>query len=141
MSDILTAERVETIFRDCLFKGEEDKSEFIPAYGIMTNVGFHPGRLEEHKEEIVQMLNELPIEFHEAGGKGMSFLNACDDRHGKQWTGLHQRMEQLFQLGLAIGKVNYPLSREMWAILPGGMPYFMVTTEIKPVEKMRQVPA
>jgi hypothetical protein len=72
------------------------------------------------------MLAELPDMFKESGGGGWSFLNACDDRHGNQWTGLHQRMEQLFQLGIGIDKVECQLPREVWPALPGGMPYYIV---------------
>lgn len=56
----------------------------------------------------------------------MSFLSACNDKHGKQWADLHLRMEQLFQLGLAIGKAECVFSRDMWEILPGGMPYYVI---------------
>jgi len=57
----------------------------------------------------------------------MSFLNACQDRNGNQWTDLHQRMEQLFVLGQAAGFVSCLLPRDMWAALPGGMPYYVVS--------------
>lgn len=72
------------------------------------------------------MLDKLPEQFHEATGGGWSFLNACNDRHGNQWTGLHQRMEQLFQLGIALGRVSYCLPREFWSAMPGGVPYIVV---------------
>lgn len=131
---ILNAERVEQIFLTCLFKPDEDHSKYVPAPGITSNVGFHPGRIEEHKTEIAAMLDELPDEFKESGGGGWSFLEACNDRHGNQWTGLHQRMEQLFQLGLATGKAECQLPREIWDTLPGGMPYYVVNNDFKKVE-------
>jgi len=135
MTAILNATRVKEIFLACLFKNEEDKSKYVPAAGITTtNVGFHPGRIEEHKAEIANMLNELPDEFKESGGGGMSFLNACMDRHGNQWTGFHQTMEQLFLLGLATGKVTCLLPRESWPALYGGMPYYAVNNDFKEVE-------
>ncbi len=123
----LDPQRVEAIFLDCLFKEGEDTSKHIKAEGVIRNVGFHPERLENHKAEIVAMLEELPDEFKESGGGGMSFLNACNDKHGNQWTGLHLRMEQLFQLGVGIGKAKSLMPREMWGALPGGMPYYVVT--------------
>lgn len=131
----LTAERVESIFTSCLFKDDEDKSEYVPAPGITTNVGFHPGRINGHKDEIAEMLNELSDEFQESSGGGMSFLNACNDKHGVQWTGMHQTMEHLFQLGLAVGKVTCLMPREMWSALPGGMPYYVVNTNFKEIER------
>ena len=125
---ILDPEQVNAIFMDCLFKEGEDTSKHVKAEGITKNVGFHPERLEGHKAEIATMLDELPDEFKESGGGGMSFLNACNDKHGNQWTGLHQRMEQLFQLGIGVGKAKLLMPREMWSALPGGMPYYVVTS-------------
>lgn len=124
--DVLSAEVVETVFRDCLFQEGEDTSHAVMAEGITTAVGFHPDRLESHRTEIEAMLDELPDEFKQSGGGGWSFLNACNDKHGEQWTGLHQRMEQLFQLGMAIGRVKLQSPRWMWSALPGGMPYYVI---------------
>jgi hypothetical protein len=124
---VLDPDQVNTIFMDCLFREGEDTSKHIKAEGVVRNVGFHSERLESHKAEITAMLDELPDEFKESGGGGMSFLNAYNDKHGNQWTGLHQRMEQLFQLGIGVGKVKCLMPREMWSVLPGGMPYYVVT--------------
>ncbi|MFC1802221.1 hypothetical protein ACFLY7_02155 [Patescibacteria group bacterium] len=132
---ILTSEKVTEIFMDCLFKKEElPPKEFIPASGITSDVDFHPKRIAGYKEKIAEMLNKLPDAFHEGKGDGMSFLNACKDKHGHQWTGLHHIMEQLFQLGLAVGKVKCLMPKEMWQILPGGMPYYMITKEFSVIE-------
>lgn len=125
----LTAEKVEEIFEKCLFQEGEDTSKHVLAKGLVVNVGFHPGRLEASKNEIVELLDELPDSFKESGGGGMSFLAACDDKHGNQWTGEHRTMEQLFLLGIGIGKVVSPLPRDMWGILPGGVPYYTIKTE------------
>ncbi len=123
---VLTPQRVEAIFADCLFREGEDTSNHVVAEGIVRNVGFHPGRLEEHRQEIHDLLAELPDDFKVSGNGGMSFLNACMDRHGNQWTGMHLTQEQLFQLGIAIDEVACLLPREAWALLPGGMPYYVV---------------
>lgn len=40
-------------------------------------------------------------------------------------------MEQLVSLGIGIKKVKYCMPKEMWSILPGGMPYFMILKEVK----------
>ncbi len=130
----LTAERVSAVFADCFFKDGEDRSTYVPAIGIQTNVGFHPGRLEDYKVEIVEMLGELPDTFKEGTGDGWSFLQACNDKHGHQWTGLHRTMEQLFLLGMAIGKVSPVLPREMWSTFAGGMPYYVIHKNFKQVE-------
>jgi hypothetical protein len=133
---VLSAKRVDEIFHACLFKDEEDHTNFLPGSGITTNVGFHPGRIEEHKAEIIEMLNELPDVFKESAGGGASFLEAYNDRHGNQWTGMDRAMEQLFQLGLATGKVSYLLPRSAWSALPRGMPYYVVNNEPKDVMLM-----
>jgi hypothetical protein len=122
----LDPQRVEEIFRDCLFEDGEDTSSHIPAEGITTTVGFHPERLHSHKEEIKALLNLLPDVFRVSGGGGASFLQANMDRNGEQWTGVHQRMEQLFQLGLATCQVTLLTPRETWHLFPGGVPYYAI---------------
>lgn len=126
---ILDPERVNAIFMDCMFASDEDTSGYIEADGISCKVAFHPKRIENHREEIISMLNELPNEFNESGGGGMSFVMACYDKHGNLWTGLHTRMDQLFMLGIGIGRVKCPMPRAMWSVLPGGMPYYIITNE------------
>ena len=124
--DVLTPKHVEAVFMACLFKEDENTNGHIVAEGIVRTVGFHPGRIEEHRQEIHDMLAELPDEFKVSGGGGYSFLNACMNKHGNQWTDLHLIQEQLIQLGIAIGEVEYCLTRDMWSAFPGGMPYLRV---------------
>ena len=125
---MLTAEKVSEIFEDCLFKNEEIIDgkpiiEPIKVEGIINNFGFYPDRLKNHTVKIVELLNELPDNFKEWTGSGWTFLNACNDKEGSQW-GEHCNIEQLVVLGIGIGKVKYCIPKEMWGILPGGMPYF-----------------
>ena len=126
----LEAERVKEVFIACLFRDEAEAGFYelsrVTAEGITMVAGFHPERLSEHLDEIRSMLNELPEKFREGSGGGWSFLSACRDRHGRLWTGLHQRMEQLFLLGLATGMVRTVLPRDLWRSLPGGMPYYVI---------------
>lgn len=126
----LTAEKVNKIFVDCLFTDEETKDgapgEYIMVQGVVNDFGLHPERTESHQEEIISLLQELPDEFKKSDGGGWSFLNACNDRQGNQWTGLHRDMEQLFVLGMAIKKAEFQLPKVMWRTLPGGMPYLVV---------------
>jgi hypothetical protein len=125
---MINANRVTEIFMACLFAEGEDTTNHVPAEGIVNSVGFHPTRLETHAEEVKSMLDELPTAFHKSGGGGWSFLQACNDRNDEQWTGTHQVMEQLFQLGIGIKCVTLLAPREMWSMLPGGMPYYIVDT-------------
>jgi hypothetical protein len=126
---MLESKRVEDVFMDCLFEDGEDTSNHILVEGITSKVGFNPNKINLYNDEITKMLMELPKEFHSNSGGGMSFLNACNDKNGRQWTDFHQRMEQLFQLGLAIGKVKCLMPRDMWKVLPGGMPYYVIESE------------
>ena len=124
---MIDPKRVNEIFMDCLLrKDEEDTGNYVEVEGIMNNVRFHPDRLESHKSEIKAILDELPEQFRESGGGGWSFLSACYDKHGNQWTGLHSIIEQLFLLGIGIDKVKCLFPREMWSALPGGMPYYSI---------------
>lgn len=121
----LTSENVETIFMDCLFKDDEEVVNPQLVQGIMSQFGFHPDRLESHKADIKELLKELPDAFQANTGGGWSFLNACMTKHGDQW-GEHRNIEQLMALGIASGQAKLNFPREMWDILPGGMPYFNV---------------
>ena len=126
----LNASRIDEIFKECLFKEEEivdgkPSIEPLKGEGVINNFGFHPVRTEGFRKELKEILSDLPDSFKENGGGGMSFLNACMDKDGNQW-GEHKNMEQLFALGKSIGLVSYPMPREMWRILPGGMPYITV---------------
>jgi len=122
----LTARNVEIVFNNCLCENEESTQSYIKAEGIVNIFGFHPERIKKYKDDIYKMLKQLPDAFQKETGGGMSFLNACDNKNGDQWTGLHQIMEQLVVLGIAIDKVKYCLPKPMWSLLPGSMPYFVI---------------
>jgi hypothetical protein len=116
----LTAETVEATFAACL------ADHGTEVEGIVSSATFDAARIADHAELIATLLYELPEQFRASGGGGWSFLNACDDRHGNQWTGLYITMERLFMLGIAAGLVECQLPRDMWKVLPGGMPYYVV---------------
>ena len=124
----LTSENVNKIFLDCLFDEdtEENQEKAIIVEGIMSVFGFDPDRIKKHKNDIISLLMQLPKEFQRNGGGGWSFLNACNRDDGEQWTGLHGDMERLFSLGIACGYAKFQLPRDMWKILPGGMPYVCI---------------
>lgn len=132
----LTAKNVEMLMSICLFDADEPLYPRIQVEGIVNNYAFHPARIEDHNEEIHQLLLELPAEFQQStGGGGWSFLNMCMDKHGNQWTGLHWTQEQLMALGIASGWVaDVAKTKGIWPILPGGMPYVTVFDERSPME-------
>ena len=122
---ILTVEAVDDLLKECFFEEGEDISQAILAKGVLTGVGFHPERLANCKERIIELLNELPSKFHEGSGGGTSFLCACEDKNGNHW-GEHPDVEGLLLLGLAIKRVKFIFPRELWPALPGSVPYFCV---------------
>lgn len=129
----LTSKVVNDIIRDCFFTDDEaeliDRDDLpedaVTAEGLVMKVAFKRDRLESHRQEIIELLSQLPEAFHEKTGGGWSFLNACNTVEGVQW-GEHRNVEELLLLGLAIGKVEYLFQRQNWDILPGGAPYFVV---------------
>jgi hypothetical protein len=125
----LTAENLHTIFMDCLFKADEPTEPHVIGHGVLHDFGFQPDRLKAHETEIEELLNQLPEQFHEAGGQGWSFLNACVDRNGDLWTGDHASVQQLMALGGALGRIKFLFPKEDWRHLPGGVPYFVVLTK------------
>ena len=75
--------------------------------------------------EIIEILGMMPDAFKKSDGGGATFLNLCLDKDGNHW-GEHPTIDQMIALGLAIGKVSFPMPREMWSSLPGGMPFVAI---------------
>ena len=117
----LTSENVLKVFDKCFCEMGDKK-----VMGVAHEFSFDSKMLNENQDEINDMLRQLPENFMEVSGGGWSFLMACNDKNGEQWTGLHLRMEQLFAMGEAIGKVKSLFPREMWKALPGGVPYYVI---------------
>lgn len=115
---MLNAKRIDEVFRECLFSKDEDTSNMVKVEGITMTVGFNPNRLETYREEIESYAKEVPKGFT----NGMSFVHLCESDNGSMWTGLHQDMELLMLLLMAVGKMEYTHTREFWKILPMGVP-------------------
>ena len=117
----LTSENVEAVFKDCLANTAEHTLK-----GVLIEVAFNREKIAEHEQDIMQMLMQLPKEFHRPGGCGWSFLNMCIDKNGNQWTDFHQTQDKLVCLGRSIGAVEFLMPRDLWKALPGGMPYIVI---------------
>lgn len=128
------AKEIDSIVSYCLFKEEEvvggPPADAVIVDLIQSKMGFHKGRVTEKREEIRALLNEMSPDFHKNGGGGMTFLNLCNDKNGNQWTDFHATMECLIAIGMAVGMAEFCLPKEMWAMMPGGMPYVMFDTTI-----------
>jgi hypothetical protein len=134
----LTAKNVRDVFMDCLYRDGEDTKDAVLVEGVVNKFGLCPARLRSHVTDIRELLQQLPVEFqsgHQKGGGGWSFLNACVDKDGEQW-GEHENIEQLLVLGLATHQATILLPRNMWSLLPGGMPYFSVLAPIVTVTEV-----
>lgn len=126
----LDPQTVERTFEACY-----DPAGDVQVDGIMLPARFDKRRLADHAELIAGLLGELPDEFKASGGGGWSFLNACMDRHGRQWTGMHSTMDKLFMLGAGIGMVECQMPRDVWQVLPGRMPYYLVKDKAKAADQ------
>lgn len=122
----LTAKNVENIFINCYSSGFNKDS--IAGKGTLSQYFFNRKKINAVKNIIVSFLKQLPDEFQQSKGGGWSFLNACVDKEGNQW-GEHKNIEQLIALGNALDLITFPIPKEIWNILPGGAPYFVVKDE------------
>lgn len=128
---MIDTKRLHSMFVDSLYKeGEiiegQMPEETVLVVGISANFGFHPQRLESHRQEVKDMLEQLPDDFKKSSGGGQSFLHMCEDKDGELWTGLHRTVEQLMCLAIGLKLASYCLPKDSWAALPGGMPYVTV---------------
>jgi len=132
----LTAENVHATIKACLPKSVTDKQRealqegkeidgIIPVKGVVGGFAFIKTKLEAKREDVRSMLADLPDDFHEDKGGGMSFLNACMTRDGEHW-GEQPTVSELLCLGMGLGIAKILMPREMWDVLPGGVPYFSV---------------
>ena len=135
----LSAKALDDVVRCCLFKEGEPLLPRVMSRGVAIAMGFHPGRLEKKAARIKQLLDQLPETFHEGTGGGWSFLNACKTKDDELWTGAQTKVDVLMVVGQACGWVDVS-PREMWSVLPEGLPYFCVRRERKPMEIMEEEP-
>lgn len=128
------ASKVHAVFMDCLFNDDElvdgkPVLEPVRAPCIINNFGFHPERLEKHREEIKSFLRQMQEPFFSIDGGGWSFLHFCQTRHGVIWAE-HPTCEELIALGIGSGMVQFCLPRESWKSMPGGVPYLVIKSEV-----------
>jgi hypothetical protein len=120
-TQILTADRVNHVFQDCLFKDNEDESMRVLADIGPRTVSFHLDRLNGHRQEIHDMLDQLPDQFMFSKGGGFSILMAGLDKHNEVWSELNQEVvHRLILLAVASEEGEYIPTVEMIpAPLPG----------------------
>lgn len=131
---MIKSERVTEIFMNCLFTDEEMEvnptpEKFTPAYGVITNVGFHPERIEQSREEVCKILQNFSDEFYSDKGQGFTFLKFVLTKDGTQWTDLHRVADQLICLGSALGVITLT-PEEFNVVAPGGVPYVTINSSV-----------
>ena len=89
------------ILKDCMYESDKIGDDFVFIDVIMHKFVFKKEKLDKNKNDIIDMLEQLPPQFKQ----GLSFLIACDDKDGDQWEE-HVNMEALVVLVIAIGKVS-----------------------------------
>lgn len=130
---LIQSNRVHELFMNGLFKEEELVNgkpvvEPVVAEGVRVRIGFHPERIRQAKDEISAMIDSLDPSIDT--DEGISFLNICQDKNGNLWTGLHQICDELVTMGIALELLEYVLPRDLWMLMPGGVP--AVRKRIKP---------
>lgn len=124
----LTSENVHAIMLHCLFDRDEDTSNCVISKGPAIVAGFHPERLESHRDEVTSLLTQLPIAFRsvkDGGEDGASFLQMSFRQDETQW-GEHINAQELVLLAQALGLLRCIVPRSMWFLFPGGMPYYVI---------------
>ena len=124
---MIDSSKLKKILIDCLFdrlelddEGNPPEDDCVSVTGITATFCLCKSRLENHRQEIENYIKELPTEFK----KGWSFLNLCVDKHNNLWTGEHTMCETLLVLSIGLDLACFcTKDREIWSILPGGMPY------------------
>lgn len=114
---------IDSLFTSCLFREGEPTQDAVVADGITARFGFHPERLKAAVPELRALVGStVPDAFMSDGGGGSSFLDLAFDREGVHWAE-HPTLQQLVVLCVASGLAAYCLPREVWHVLPGGVPY------------------
>ena len=117
------AKLTQKAFIDSLFKEGEDTTNHVKVEGITCTFIFHPQRLEEKRELVAAILAQLPEEFKDGG---WTFLNLFITKDYQLWTDTHRICEYLVVMAIGLGLMEYCLPREVWKVLPGGVPYLAI---------------
>ena len=131
METKINAKRIREILSGCFFsKTPNIGSKAIYVEGIMNKFVFDPEKVLKFEGEVIAMLDELDENIREdSEGKGVSLIVIPVDKHGNQW-GEQRNADELMVPGMAIGRIKYLMeNRIFWRIMPGGVPYYVYTTE------------
>lgn len=118
-----TVNRIHDLIIYCLFEDGESRTNAVMVDGISSTFGFHPGRLEESRSEISEIVRTtISNDFFEGHGGSTSFLSLPISNNGNIW-GQQKDAEALLVMSIAIGIARILVPRDIWHVFPGEMPY------------------
>jgi len=135
----MDASQVNEKFRSALYNDAEmaalepgkTPEDAVIVEGVNTVFGFHPERLKALREVALGWMEKLRHEFFsgtEGGSGGDSFLNLPFDKNENQW-GEHVNAQELACLLIGLGLAEWVFPRDIWHVLPGGMPLIVFHTK------------
>lgn len=142
----LTADNVRKTINACLHTGDHPKEEnslkvfidyldkSVMGRGIKNIFMFNKEKVKEKEADIISMLDQLPDGFKRSKGGGWAFVNLCMNNKDEQWCDLHDTMDELVALGVAIERVKFMGGIDT-KLMAGGLPYVMYIDT--PPEKKR----
>lgn len=128
----LNTANVSKIFKSCLFKDDELNEENMPTSPVVkveavaSTFGFHQERLGAIKPKVMELLSQMPEAFFKDIGQGDTFLNGLVNDKNIPWSTNQSDLDMLLALGLGTELITYSMPRDMWPILPSGLPYFTI---------------
>lgn len=124
----LTTKAVGFLAGECRAANDTPEAQVIQVIGSRFRGRFDPHKIQEHRVAITELVNQLPLEFHQQGGGGWTMLNAVVRQDGVQWTDFQLQADVLACLAIAAGAAQWALPRALfdWSRLPGGLPYLIV---------------
>lgn len=97
---------------------EEAESRAIKVKGVTKSIAFDGAKVNENKDTIHQMLEQLPESFSK--DQGDTFLNSVMDKHNNIY-GEQYHAEELLLMGEAIDQILLS-DINTWKFLPGSCP-------------------
>ena len=116
------AKIVKEAFEGSLYKEGDNIATAISVEGIVHTYMFNPERLEKMRASILEVVAMLPERFNQ----GYTFLDLCKTKDDELWTDNQFVSEQLVVMSIGLGLMEYCFSRDVWKMLPGGVPYIIV---------------
>jgi hypothetical protein len=125
---MINSTQIQNMILSSLSEGETTGEKIV--HGVVSSFSFNSERLETQRPLAEEIVKQLPLMFrpsHEGGGGGWTFLNLVQDKDGNLWTGFQRTADELLCLLLGLGMAKILLPREMWPMLPGGVPYICLS--------------